>query len=502
MSNKALSHLLEGYVTNEQLAALAAIDISNIGIDSRLITTNGLFVALNGAQTDGRLYINKAIELGAVAVLVDSSDKDFDTFDIKAYSVPVIAIGELEMQLSEIASRFYDYPQNDLSLIGITGTNGKTTVSQLVGQWLTLLGKTAYCMGTLGNGLYNDLAYSPNTTLNAVDLIAHLHRAKQLGASHVVMEVSSHGLELGRVKALHFDVAAFTNLTQDHLDLHGTMQAYGEAKYALFTDAYSKKVVLNNADETAQQWIERWRADNRLVELTCFNQTSDLAINNIIADNVVFDHCGISASLSVNDNSYNLRSKLLGAFNLDNILTAFSCLLAAGFTAEQLLEHVSTLSPVAGRMEVFGNDKTPSVVVDYAHTPDALKQALKALRVHCNGELWVVFGCGGDRDATKRPLMASIAEQYADRLVITQDNSRSESPSLIFADMLEGIERKEDVVVEHERTFAVKSTIERAKVGDIVLLAGKGHEDYQILQCGRVDYDERALAQKTVEELL
>ena len=163
---------------------------------------------------------------------------------------------------------------------------------------------------------------------------------------------------------------------------------------------------------------------------------------------------------------------------------------------------MSKLTPVAGRMEVFGNENTPSVVVDYAHTPDALKQALSALRVHCSGQLWVVFGCGGDRDAKKRPLMAAIAEQYADNLVITQDNSRSESPSAIFADMLEGIDNKEQVVVEHDRTFAVKSTIERAKVGDIVLLAGKGHEDYQILQCGRVDYDERALAQKTVENLL
>lgn len=499
MNNKELSHLLDGLVANTIANKLKNIDISCIQLDSRLVTTNGLFVALHGAQTDGRLYINKAAELGAVAALIDADDASFDTSN---FSIPVIAIDALESKLGEIASRFYDYPQHELSIIGITGTNGKTTVNQLVGQWLTILGKKAYCMGTLGNGLYGQLVDSPNTTLNAIDLIAHLACAKQLGASHVVMEVSSHGLSLGRVNRLHFDVAAFTNLTQDHLDFHGTMQAYADAKHMLFTDAYSKTIVLNGADNVAKRWIAQWQQQNRLVELTCFNEPSVLALNNVMAKNIAFDQQGFSASLSVNNSSFNLRTKLLGAFNVDNVLTAFSCLLNAGFSAQQLLEHASKLTPVAGRMEVFGNENTPSVVVDYAHTPDALKQALSALRVHCRGELWVVFGCGGDRDVKKRPLMAAIAEQYADNLVITQDNSRSESPSAIFADMLEGIENKEWVTVEHDRTFAVKSTIERAKVGDIVLLAGKGHEDYQILQCGRVDYDERALAQTTVENLL
>ena len=499
MSNKELSHLLNGLIADTTVDKLQNIDISNIQLDSRLVTTNGLFVALNGEQTDGRLYINKAAELGAVAALIDADDANFDTSN---FSIPVIAIDALESKLGEIASRFYNYPQHELSLIGITGTNGKTTVNQLVGQWLTILGKKAYCMGTLGNGLYGQLVDSPNTTLNAIDLIAHLARAKQLGASYVVMEVSSHGLSLGRVNTLHFDVAAFTNLTQDHLDFHGTMQAYADAKHMLFTDVYSKTMVLNGADNVAKSWIAQWQQQNRFVELTCFNEPSALALNNVVAKNISFDQQGFSASLSVNNSSFNLRTKLLGAFNVDNVLTAFSCLLNAGFSAQQLLKHVSKLTPVAGRMEVFGGESTPSVVVDYAHTPDALKQALSALRVHCRGQLWVVFGCGGDRDTKKRPLMATIAEQYADNLVITQDNSRSESPSAIFADMLEGIEHKEQVTVEHDRTFAVKSTIERAKVGDIVLLAGKGHEDYQILQCGRVDYDERALAQKTVENLL
>lgn len=499
MNNKELCHLLDGIVEPERLDTLIDIDISNIQLDSRLITTNGLFVALKGAQTDGRLYINKAIELGAVAILVDPNDGELPIHDCP---VPVISIEDLNEHLSEIASRFYDFPQRRLTLIGVTGTNGKTTVNQLIGQWLTLLGHKTYCMGTLGNGLYGDLAYSPNTTLNAIDLIAHLNRARCLGAAYVVMEVSSHGLALSRVKALHFDVAAFTNLSQDHLDLHGTMQAYSDAKHMLFTPQYSAKMVLNGADIAAKGWIDRWEKENQIVDLTCFNTASSLASTNIIVSDVVYSTQGIKASLTVNEQDYNFQSKLLGTFNLDNLLTAFSCLVSAGFNEEQLLFYVSLLEPVVGRMEVFGNDSSPSVVVDYAHTPDALKQALQALRRHCNGKLWVVFGCGGDRDAKKRPLMASIAEEYADCVIFTQDNSRSESPSLIFSQMLEGIEHPNEIIIEHERSFAVKQAIQSADINDIVLLAGKGHETYQILQCGRIDYDERALAVTTIESLL
>jgi UDP-N-acetylmuramoyl-L-alanyl-D-glutamate--2,6-diaminopimelate ligase len=499
MSNKELSYLLADIASEKQLHEVADLDISNIHLDSRLITKNGLFVALNGAQTDGRLYINKAIEHGAVAVLVEANDS---VFNEQHYEIPVIKISNLNAHLSDIASRFYNFPQRQLKLIGITGTNGKTTVNQLIGQWLTLMGKKAYCMGTLGNGLYGDLVDSPNTTLNAIDLIAHLDTAKRLGADYVVMEVSSHGLALDRVKSLHFDVAAFTNLTQDHLDLHGTMKAYADAKLQLFTPAYSDKIVINGRDDVAKIWIKQWQTQQREMQLCCFGHAHPMAQDNVLTTDVIYSNKGISASLSINDQIFKLQSPLLGAFNLDNLLTAFSCLHSAGFSAEKLMEHLSLLSPVAGRMEVFTNDNSPGVVVDYAHTPDALKQALTALRQHCSGQLWVVFGCGGDRDAKKRPLMAAMAEQYADMVIFTQDNSRSESPSFIFSQMLEGINNTDAITIEHERMFAVKYAIEHAKKQDIVLLAGKGHENYQILQCGRVDYDERALAQKMVDKYL
>jgi len=498
MNNKELKHLLEDIATDEQQSLLAGINISNIHLDSRLIVTDGLFVALNGAQTDGRLFIDKAIELGAVAVLIDTVDDDFNPL---LFDIPVIEVPKLSSHLSLIASRFYDFPQHKLKFIGITGTNGKTTVNQLVGQWLTLMGKKAFCMGTLGNGLYGDLVESPNTTLNAIDLIAQIDIAHRVGADYVVMEVSSHGLTLDRVRSLHFDVAAFTNLTQDHLDLHGTMQAYSDAKLQLFTPKYSEKVVLNGRDDVAKQWMTQWQNKQREMQLCCFGQSHPLAQENILATDVIYSNKGISASLTVNENTYKLQSSLLGAFNLDNLLTAFSCLYSAGFAADTLMESVSLLNPVAGRMEVFTNDNSPSVVVDYAHTPDALKQALTALRHHCTGQLWVVFGCGGDRDTKKRPLMAQMAEKHADIVVFTQDNSRSESPSVIFSQMLEGIKNTDAITIEHERSYAVKYAIEHAEKEDIVLLAGKGHEDYQILQCGRIDYDERALAQQMVDKL-
>jgi len=279
------------------------------------------------------------------------------------------------------------------------------------------------------------------------------------------------------------------------------MQAYSDAKLQLFTPQYSDNVVINGHDKVAKTWIAQWQKEQRSMQLCCFGQANAFAQENILASDVIYSNKGISASLSVNGKAYKLQSSLLGAFNLDNLLTAFSCLYSAGFCADKLMDTLSQLSPVAGRMEVFTNDNSPSVVVDYAHTPDALKQALTALRHHCAGQLWIVFGCGGDRDTKKRPLMAAIAEQYADVVVFTQDNSRSESPSVIFSQMLEGIDDTDAITIEHERSYAVKYAIEQANKQDIVLLAGKGHEDYQILQCGRVDYDERALAQQMVDKL-
>ncbi|MDP2561457.1 UDP-N-acetylmuramoyl-L-alanyl-D-glutamate--2,6-diaminopimelate ligase [Psychrobium sp. 1_MG-2023] len=500
MNNKSLINLLALDTVTNYAAELNGISVNAITLDSRQVSAGSLFVALNGAQTDGRLYIDKAIDLGASAVLSEAQSDDNKDAEIINISyregIAIIHVTHLSHLLSEIASRFYDHPQRQLKLIGVTGTNGKTTVTQLISQWLELLGHKPYSMGTLGNGFNGHLADSPNTTLNPIDLIAHLASARDGGADYVVMEVSSHGLELGRVSALHFDATAFTNLTQDHLDFHGDMASYAKAKQQLFSANYTDKAALNANETIVTEWLAQW--DNA-VELSLFNQGQTDQSSYLEATNVVYSNHGIKADIQSSFGQGQLNSQLLGAFNLDNLLTALNVLCLLEFSLDKLLVIAPKLSAVAGRMEVFHQAKSPSVVVDYAHTPDALEKALLALRVHCQGQLVVVFGCGGDRDQTKRPLMARAAEQYADKVYITQDNSRSESPEIIFSHVLAGIQQRDAIVVEYDRVRAVSQAVHAAGSEDIVLLAGKGHEDYQLINGQRISYDERALANELVK---
>ena len=503
MSNKrlpsiVLSSLLQVLLNDEQLLSLSKLNISHLTLDSREVCQGSLFVALNGAQTDGRRFCNKAIELGASAILSELECSD-NHIEWHQTGVPIIHVSQLSSHLSHIASIFYQRPQDNLILLGITGTNGKTTVTQLICQWLTLLGKKAYSMGTLGNGLIDDLKPSQNTTLNAIDLIKHLAIARDANAQYLVMEVSSHGLSLDRLKSLHFAVAAFTNLSQDHLDFHGDMASYASAKQQLFTTKYCDKAVLNGSDKVAQAWNEQWPSE---IELSAFNQPLTNAKHYMLANNVHFDHSGISADIESSFGQGILNSSLLGQFNLDNLLTALNTLCLAGFDFEKLVHLAPTLQAVPGRMEVFSNQNSPTVVVDYAHTPDALEKALLALRLHCQGKLSVVFGCGGDRDNSKRALMAKAAEQFADTVYFTQDNSRSESAQQIFNDMLSGISQPERITIEADRTTAIELALSHSTSQDMILLAGKGHEDYQILNGQTVDYDERALAKKLVQAYL
>ena len=313
------------------------------------------------------------------------------------------------------------------------------------------------------------------------------------------MEVSSHGLSLDRLKSLHFAVVAFTNLSQDHLDFHGDMASYASAKQQLFTTQYCEKAVLNGSDKVAQAWSEQWPSE---IELSAFNQPLINAKYHMLANNVHFDNSGISADIESSFGQGVLKSSLLGQFNLDNLLTALNTLCLAGFDFGQLVHLAPTLQAVPGRMEVFSNQNSPTVVVDYAHTPDALEKALIALRLHCQGKLSVVFGCGGDRDNSKRALMAKAAEQFADTVYFTQDNSRSESAQQIFNDMLSGISQPELITIEADRTTAIELALSNSSSQDMVLLAGKGHEDYQILNGKTIDYDERALANKLVQAYL
>ncbi|NRA70693.1 MAG: UDP-N-acetylmuramoyl-L-alanyl-D-glutamate--2,6-diaminopimelate ligase [Gammaproteobacteria bacterium] len=499
MIPQSLTQLLAIYLPANELSKLADLHINAMTLDSREVTIGSLFVALKGSVTDGRQYIDSALAAGATAILSELTGGENSAQANFVEVTPqgtIIHLADLPAKLSALAGEFYQQPSQKVTMIAVTGTNGKTTVTHLIAQWLELLGHQTYTLGTLGNGLLAQLVPSPNTTLNAIDLQKHLAQAVALNASHVVMEVSSHGLALHRVADIQFDVAVFTNLSRDHLDFHGDMVSYAAAKQSLFSAKHCKRAVLNGDDPISSQWLANWDSH---VNVSCFSR-QDSVHAFIAANETIYHSNGIETTIKNQQQALQLKSKLLGAFNLENILAALTALTSAGFDLAELVGFAPQLKPVAGRMEAFVSAGKPTVVVDYAHTSDALAKALQALRVHCSGQLIVMFGCGGDRDQGKRPLMAAAAEQYADQIIFTQDNSRSEDPKVIIEQMLTGLNNRSAIKIELERTKAVELAINHANEQDIVLLAGKGHEDYQIIGQQRINYDERAWARDVLEK--
>ncbi|MFT5235220.1 MAG: UDP-N-acetylmuramoyl-L-alanyl-D-glutamate--2,6-diaminopimelate ligase, partial [Shewanella sp.] len=401
---------------------------------------------------------------------------------------------QLHRQLSALAAQAYPLSVDRLKLVGVTGTNGKTSITQLMAQLLVSLDKRPAVMGTLGNGIWGDLVDSGNTTADPITIMAQLNSFNEQGVDLCAMEVSSHGLIQARVEAVPFDVAIFTNLSRDHLDYHGTMQAYGDAKKRLFNFPSLASGVINFDDELGRQWLIGSDSD-KLVGYSIAGDNRDVREKVAIytQDNHFYNQ-GVRAAIVWPEGRGDIDSPLLGAFNLSNLLAALAGLYQLGFDMNELLNAVPKLNAVAGRMEQFTTENGVTLVVDYAHTPDAIEQALKALRGHCKGELWCLFGCGGDRDKGKRPLMAKAAETYADRIMITSDNARSESPIEIIKDILAGLSQPENALTQIDRELAIRQVVAGAKPGDLILLAGKGHETYQEAGGVRRDYDERALA--------
>jgi UDP-N-acetylmuramoyl-L-alanyl-D-glutamate--2,6-diaminopimelate ligase len=475
--------------------------IKHLTLDSRKVQQGSVFIALPGYKLDGRAYVEQAKAAGAVAALVHTDDPELhgkiENLNTGTQPWHLIHFSQLQSQLSALAAQFYPLSPQKMSVIGITGTNGKTSVSQLIAQLTSLLNGNAAVMGTLGNGLWGQLEDSGNTTADAVTVMAQLHAYEAQGAQVCAMEVSSHGLVQGRVAAVPFDIGVFTNLSRDHLDYHGDMASYASAKKRLFQFPSLKYGLLNLDDDTGAQWFEELNASKRKGFSVRVNTKA-----SYYTDEFNFDDAGVQADIyyrplsdaSLSPHKARLVSPLLGEFNLSNLLAAIAALHLQGVAMEDLLSVTEKIVPVPGRMERFATPKGVSLVVDYAHTPDAIEQALKALRIHCKGQLWCVFGCGGDRDKGKRPLMAKAAEQFADRLMITSDNARSEDPNAIINDMLMGLALPEQALVEVDRIKAIRQVALQAKAGDIILLAGKGHETYQEVAGARIDFDERALA--------
>ena len=479
-----LSDLLTGIVCVKH-----DVEITHIAVDSRKIKQGGVFFAVAGSMQHGLLYAEQVRQQGAVAIVYDPAKQGAE---LAAYvqKLPLLAVENLAEKLGSIAARFYAQPAQHLHIIGITGTNGKTSCSQFLAQAMQDCG----VIGTLGWGLYPDLHSSRNTTPDAFEIQKILACFVNDGIAAVAMEVSSHGLAQGRVNAIKFDGAIFNNLSRDHLDYHGSMEAYFQIKLELVKWPDLSFVVVNLDDAYAQRVLAAIPSGVRV--LTYSLQDNNAA--SIKARNIKYTLTGIACDVLWQGEQAQLKVGLLGDFNLQNILAVLAVLLEKGSPLQECLVAIQSIKPVTGRMECFtGGTGKPLVVVDYAHTPDALNKVLTTLRQHCKAKLSVVFGCGGDRDKGKRTEMGAIAEQLADQVIVTDDNPRFEDGQSIINQIIAGLEMHK-VTVINDRKTAIERGISASSDIDVVLVAGKGHEDYQELKGVKYPFSDREI----VRELL
>ncbi len=455
-------------------------------LDSRQVQPGDLFIAIPGANTDGRQYLQQAIAKGAAAVIVEATNWDGDYRSIK---VPILVIENLKSYLAKIATNFYKNPSHNLRIIGITGTNGKTSTSNYIAQLLDDVNIKCGIMGTLGNGMLGNLIPSPLTTSDCCTLQNQLYEFTQAQAKFVAMEVSSIGLCDDRLLHTRIDTAVFTNLSQDHLDYHHTMEAYFAAKCKLFTEYAPKYCIVNLDDAYSQRLLDIIPQTSQIITYSLLNPKADL----YYADGVIHTAWGTGQ----------LVTKLIGKFNVSNVLAALGCCAVHGITMQALLQAASKLNAVPGRMQTVpcSNPQAPRVVVDYAHTPDALIKALQTLQEYKQQNLICIVGCGGDRDRSKRPLMLQAAIENSDKVIITQDNPRTEDPQQIINDMLADQQLNANTIIDMDRATAIKNAIATATTHDLILIAGKGHEDYQIIGTTKLPFSDLLVAQQTLEAI-
>ena len=472
--------------------------IAGLVQDSRAVRPGDAFVAIAGFGAHGLNFVAQAEAAGAAVVLCEAPVPTEFAEVVESARVPVIAVPRLRARLGTLADRFHEAPSRTMTTVGVTGTNGKTSTVQLIAQAWTLQGRVAGTIGTLGAGLYGQVEPTGFTTPLVLRTHALLAELRDAGAQAVAMEVSSHALDQGRVDGVHFAVAVFTNLTRDHLDYHGTMDAYGEAKAKLFAWPDLGAAVLNLDDPHGHALFDAVRARDAVPAIGVSARGD--ADATLRAEDVVLDLAGIAFTLHVGGEAYPVRSSLLGRFYVDNLLAVAGVLHAQGTAPATIAGLLSQLAPVHGRMNRLGGEGgRPLVVVDYAHTPDALAQALDALRAHATGRVLCVFGCGGDRDAGKRPQMAAIAEAYADVVFVTDDNPRTEDGDAIVADILAGFAQPAQARVVRDRGAAIAQAVADAQAGDLVLIAGKGHEPYQEIHGVQHPFDDTEVARAALE---
>ncbi len=458
------------------------IKISGIAFNSSEVKPGDVFVCITGFKTDGHIYAQDALEKGAVAIVAEK--------DIEDTAATVVRVKNTRPALARMAAVYYEHPYKKFRLIGITGTNGKTTTTYLLKSILENKGKKVGLIGTNQNMIGDEIIPSHHTTPDSLELMRLFKHMADEGADFVVMEVSSHSLALDRVAACEFDVGAFTNVTQDHLDFHKTMEDYILAKAQLFGMC---RVGVLNSDDGAFSKMENASSCDII-------KYSAISNDGIFAENIKYNADGVVFDISYKNEKAQIELAIPGKFSVYNALTAAGCSIAAGFSLRDVAEGLKSASGVKGRIEVVRTNTDYTVIIDYAHTPDGLVNILNAIRDFAKGKIITLFGCGGDRDKTKRPQMGKIAGELSDFCIVTSDNPRSEEPSAIIEDILQGMrETNCEYKVIENRFEAIEYALDNAKKDDIILLAGKGHEPYQILKDRTIVFDEREIVLKLID---
>ncbi|SHE20058.1 UDP-N-acetylmuramoyl-L-alanyl-D-glutamate--2,6-diaminopimelate ligase [methanotrophic endosymbiont of Bathymodiolus puteoserpentis (Logatchev)] len=480
-----LAELLAGVADVQQ-----DVEVTHLALDSREVSVGGVFFALAGTQLHGMQFAHQVQQQGAVAIIYDPAN-DGELLAKPVIGLSLVAVEQLADKLGDLAARYYGWPTRQLHVVGITGTNGKTSCSQFLAQVLDNCG----VIGTLGWGIYPNLQRTCNTTPDALMLQKIYAEFVEQNIKHVAMEVSSHGLEQGRVNAIYFSGAVFNNLSRDHLDYHGSLEAYFQAKLRLVQWPDLQYAVVNLDDTYAERVLaaisEQVPVFTYSMQDKVHNKDTSIQVRNI-----QYSLLGIECDVFWQAEQHKLKIALLGDFNLQNCLSVLAVLLAMGKPLGECLQSMQTIKPIIGRMECFTADTgKPMVVVDYAHTPDALEKVLMTLRRHCVAQLTVVFGCGGDRDKGKRAQMGRIAETLADRVIITDDNPRFEEGQTIIDEIIADISM-EKVCVINDRKSAIQHSILMSSDRDIVLIAGKGHENYQEIKGVQLPFSDREITQE------
>ena len=475
-----LSELLKD-VNIKKIDGGGSMKISGIACDSRKVKPGNVFVCITGYETDGHKYAKSAVENGAVAVVAEH--------DLPTVDVPCVIVDNTRKAMSEMAATFYDYPYKKFKLIGITGTNGKTTTTYLIKSILEHLGKKVGLIGTNQNMIGDMIMETSRTTPDSLELMQLFDMIASHNVDYVVMEVSSHALALDRVTACTFDVGAFTNITQDHLDFHKTMEEYLAAKSILFNICNTG--VVNKDDARSEYLIENARCRNMITY--GINQDCDLK-----ASNIILNEDGVKFDINYGGMEEHVDLPIPGEFSVYNALTAIGCCMAENIPLDLAVDGLHSAKGVKGRIEIVRTPGTNyTVIIDYAHTPDGLLNVINAIRGFAKGRIVTLFGCGGDRDASKRPIMGKIAGELSDFCIVTSDNPRTEDPEKIIKQVVEGVKQTDcDYEVITNRFSAIEYALDHAKKNDIILLAGKGHETHQVLGKDTIKFDEREIVQK------